>query len=174
MRLVTWFTFAAGLLPAVALYACAPDLGPTLPPEAIVKKTEVPKFAIPPQPWIDPAPIQGVTVELDAPKKIAADAAVIQMKIALENRSTNLVSLGAPTPCAIHNWRLIDSAGKEVMHKRAEMCEQVVQSHALQPGQVIEQTVFIPLEPNVLQSGVSYRLQYEFWAQPATLSFTAE
>ena len=174
MRPATWFIVAAGLLPAVGLYACAPNLGPTLPPDAVVKKTAAPKFAIPPQPWIDPAPIQGVTVELDAPKKIAADAAVIQMKIALENRSANLVSLGAPTPCAVHNWRLLDSAGKEVMHKRADMCEQAVQSYALQPGQVIEQTVFVPLEPNVLQAGAAYRLQYEFWAQPATLAFTAQ
>jgi hypothetical protein len=154
--------------------ACTGQTTPTLPPDAIIKKADVPKFTIPAQPWVAAAPIEGVVLELDAPKKVPAAAAVIQTKLALENRSATLVSLGAPTPCAIVNWRILDAAGKEVMHKRAAMCEQAVQSHALQPGEVLEQTAIVPLEPDVLQTGSAYRLQYQFWGQPATAGFTAE
>jgi hypothetical protein len=173
MRPVTRLNPAVWLLLALGLTACAAQPAPTLAPDALLKKTAGPKFAIPTQPWVDPAPIEGLTLELEAPKQVSATAAVIQAKLALENRSAALVSLGAPTPCSVQDWRILDAKGQTVMRKRADMCEQVVQNHPLQPGEVIEQFAAIPLEPGVLEAGSAYRLQYEFWGQLATAAFTA-
>jgi hypothetical protein len=174
MRPVHRFNFAVWLLLAVELVACSGQRAPTLPPDALTKKVEATKFTVPAEPWIDPAPIEGLALELEAPKKLPQSAAVIQMRVALENRSAALVSLGAPTPCAITDWRILDSKGQTVMRKRPSICEQVVQNHPLQPGEVIEQTADLPLEPDVLQAGSAYRLQYEFWGQLATAAFTVE
>lgn len=172
MRPLMYLKLAVWLGLGLGIAACTGQRA-LLPSDALIKKAEVPKFAVPAQPWVDPAPIEGVALELEAPKKISASAALIQIKLALENRSAALVSLGAPTPCAIRDWRILDAKGKSVMRKRPAMCEQVVQNHPLQPGEVIEETADIPLDPDVLQSGSAYRLQFEFWGQLATAPFTA-
>jgi hypothetical protein len=154
-------------LMAFALAACSGQV-PELPQDVLVKKADTAQFDVPASPWPAASAVEGVTLELDAPKTVAEGAAVLQARVALENRTASPIAVSVPTPCAIRDWRITDRGGKEVMRKRAALCEAMVQDRALKPGEVIEETAMIPLEPGVLRDRQTYRLEYRFWGQSAT------
>jgi hypothetical protein len=172
MRQLKSSTSFAALL-ALTLAACSGQVTP-LPQDVLIKKADVAKFDVPASPWPAASPVEGVTLELDAPKSVASAAAVLQARIALENRTASPITVTVPTSCAIRDWRITDRAGQQIMRKRATLCEPAEQNRELKPGEVIEETATIPLTPNVLNERRAYRLEYRFWGQPAIAQFAVE
>jgi hypothetical protein len=116
---------------------------------------------------------EGVSGTLEIPDQVSAQAALIQAEIALENRSGDVRVLTVPRPCDVQDWVIRDQAGAPVMVKDAIECIQQTTAKPLAPGETLRERIVIYLLPRVLAPGKRYTIDYRFWGQPATASFTA-
>lgn len=126
-----------------------------------------------PAAWPEFTAAPGITAKLDAPREVAAKAALISARIVLTNTGTQPRTLSVPTPCDIEDWRLLDAAGHPVMAKHPETCSHEAQSRTLAPGASLQADVFLGLGPEGLRSGQHYTIDYRFWGQRAVAGFTA-
>ncbi len=126
-----------------------------------------------PASWSGLKQVEGMRVALVLPSEIPAKAALIQAVVSLANESGESRTLTVPTPCDIEQWRVLDAAGKQVMIERPALCEQREATKTLQPAESLQQTVYLYLDPRVLQAGQTYTIEYRYWGQEGVTRFTA-
>ncbi len=117
--------------------------------------------------------VKDVVAGLKLPDPVSPEAALLQVDLSLENKGTEIETVTVPRACDVYDWVMRDATGKLVMTKDPVACVDQPASKELAPGSILGERVSIYLWPNVMRSGQRYTIEYRFWGQPVTVSFTA-
>ncbi|WP_439814695.1 hypothetical protein [Zavarzinia sp. CC-PAN008] len=143
---------AAAAPPAAEAPPPAPDPGPVA-------------AATPSTPAVPSTP--GLTARITAPLELAAGSTSVALEATITNDTGSATTVTAATPCDVHRWRILDSAGQEIARQPEQMCAQVVESLPLEAGETRGEPFTIDVPAGALAAGQTYRIDYRFWGVPA-------
>lgn len=101
--------------------------------------------------------------------------AVIELKVKLQNSTSQAVQLSAPSACKIFRWQVFNRAAELVQSAIPDdKCPETPVSAALGSNQKIEEIYTIPLAPERYTAGEDYLVHVWYWGYEAEFQFKAE
>ena len=111
----------------------------------------------------------------DTVKLASSVPTVIEVKVKLQNSTSQAVQLSALSACKIFRWQVFNRAA-ELMQSAIpdNKCPETPVSAALGASQKIEEIYTIPLAPERYTAGEDYLVHVWYWGYEAEFQFKAE